>query len=135
MVKMLMRCSGYIFTGSVTCRYGMMKFLAGIVHVAADRHIISLHSILNHPDTPEFVIRHILIHELIHIEIPARDLREGEDDPRIARLARRKRKTRPAAPLGPIAHPPELRQRGDHRGLHLQPLRNRSGECVVLCAV
>jgi hypothetical protein len=121
MVKMLMRCSGYIFTGSITCRYPLMKFLAGIVHVAADRHIISLHSILNHPDTPEFVIRHILIHELIHIEIPARDLREGEDDPRIARQARRKRTTRPAALLGPISHPPEFWERESQISLKAEP--------------
>jgi hypothetical protein len=45
-----------------------------------------------------------LIHELLHIEIPPRPLREGEVDPRISR----KRGELPQEPLGPIHHPAEF---------------------------
>ena len=66
--------------------------------------MISLHSLFNHPDTPELVVRHILIHELLHIEIPPRELREGELDPRVSR----KKRSKPQEKLGPISHPAEF---------------------------
>jgi hypothetical protein len=61
----------------VTCHYGRIPTLGFVQQRGENRHVISLHSLFNHPDTPELVVRHILIHELLHIEIPPRELREG----------------------------------------------------------
>lgn len=36
--------------------------------------IIVLNSILNHPETPELVIRYIIKHELLHLVVPAREI-------------------------------------------------------------
>lgn len=88
----------------VTSHYGRIPTLGCLHRVGDNRHVISLHSMFNHPATPELVIRHLLIHELLHIEIPARELREGELDPRISR----KRGSEPQEPLGPIHHPAEF---------------------------
>ena len=44
--------------------------LARITH-NCERARIYLHQILNHPDTPKFVIRYILQHELLHLLFPA----------------------------------------------------------------
>lgn len=88
----------------VTCHYGIIPTLGFIQRVGEDRHVISLHSMFNHPDTPELVIRHVLIHELLHIEIPPRAIREGELDPRLSR----KKGGVPQEPLGPISHPAEF---------------------------
>ncbi len=38
---------------------------------------IWLHTLLNHPETPERVLRFILIHELLHLEVPSREV-EGK---------------------------------------------------------
>ena len=91
-------------TSQVTCNYGHIPTLGFVEKVGENRHVISLHSMFNHPDTPELVIRHILIHELLHIEVPPRDLREGEVDPRISRKKGREE----GPPLGPILHPAEF---------------------------
>ena len=91
-------------TSEVTCNYGHIPTLGFVEKVGENRHVISLHSMFNHPDTPELVIRHILIHELLHIEVPPRDLREGEVDPRISRKKGREE----GPPLGPILHPAEF---------------------------
>lgn len=91
-------------SSNVTCLYGRIPTLGALHRVGEDRHVISLHSLFNHPDTPQVVVRHILIHELLHIEIPPRALREGELDPRISR----KKGSEPLEPLGPIAHPSEF---------------------------
>ncbi len=88
----------------VTCQYGRIPTLGCVHQVGDNRHVISIHSMFNHPATPEVVVRHLLIHELLHIEIPARELREGELDPRISR----KRASEPQDPLGPINHPAEF---------------------------
>ena len=37
-----------------------------------DRHLIVFHPVLNHPDTPEVVVRFIARHELTHIACPPR---------------------------------------------------------------
>ncbi len=96
------------FTSQISHLYTTIPTLASITTLQPKRHIISLHSILNHPTTPEPVIRHILTHELIHIEIPPRELRHDEDDPRPR--GRRGRRTS-HTPLGKISHPPEFWQR------------------------
>ena len=88
----------------VTCHYGRIPTLGCVNRVGVDRYVISVHSLFNHLDTPELVIRHILIHELLHIEIPPRPLRDGEVDPRISR----KRGEVPQEPLDPIHHPAEF---------------------------
>jgi hypothetical protein len=88
----------------ITCHYGVIPTLGFIERVGENRHVISLHSMFNHPDTPELVIRHILTHELLHIEIPPREVREGELDPRLSR----KKGGEPQEPLGPISHPAEF---------------------------
>jgi len=36
--------------------------------------IIVLNSILNHPETPELVVRYIIKHELLHLVVPAREI-------------------------------------------------------------
>jgi len=88
----------------VTCHYGHIPNLGSVHQVSEDRYVIVLHSIFNHPETPELVVRHLLIHELLHIEIPPRALREGELDPRISR----KKTSEPHEPLGPLRHPAEF---------------------------
>jgi hypothetical protein len=91
-------------TSQVTCHYGHIPTLSFVERVGENRYAISLHSMFNHPETPELVIRHMLIHELLHLEVPARALREGEVDPRISR----KKGQEPQESLGPIAHPAEF---------------------------
>ena len=91
-------------TSHVTCHYGRIPTLGFVQQVAENRHVISLHSLFNHPETPELVVRHLLIHELLHLEMPARELREGEVDPRLSR----RRGDAPQEPLGPIVHPAEF---------------------------
>jgi len=44
------------------------------ISIDDDKHDIFLHSVLNHPDTPEQVIEYILIHELIHTRVPSREV-------------------------------------------------------------
>jgi len=95
-------------TAEVSHLYCVRPTLASISKINPERYVISLHSILNTHKTPEYVIRHILIHELIHIEIPPRDLIPGEDDPR---LKEKRRGKRDCPPLGPISHPPEFWER------------------------
>lgn len=94
-------------TARVTCQYRHTPTLGFIRKFGDDRYAISLHSIFNHPDTPELVIRHVLIHELLHIEVPPRGLREGEVDPRISE----KRTRRAKKDLGLISHPTEFWER------------------------
>jgi hypothetical protein len=91
-------------TSQVICHYGHIPTLGFVQRVGENRHVISLHSMLNHPETPELVIRHLLIHELLHIEVPPRELREGEVDPRISRKKGREE----GEALGPILHPAEF---------------------------
>ena len=88
----------------VTCHYGRIPTLGFVQRQGENRHVISLHSLFNHPDTPELVVRHILIHELLHIEIPPRELREGELDPRVSR----KKRGESHEKMGPISHPAEF---------------------------
>lgn len=88
----------------VTCHYGIVPALGYVRKVGEGRYAISLHSMFNHPETPELVIRHLLIHELLHIDIPPRPLREGEFDPRVPRTKRGEAHE----PLGPITHPAEF---------------------------
>ena len=88
----------------VTCLYGRIPALGFVDKVGENRYAISIHSMFNHPETPELVIRHLLIHELLHIEIPPRALREGEVDPRVPRNKRGEAHE----PLGPITHPAEF---------------------------
>lgn len=49
--------------------------LACITH-GDEKATIYIHQVLNHPETPLFVIRYILQHELLHLLIPSKD-----DDP------------------------------------------------------
>lgn len=94
-------------TSRITCLYGSIPTVANITKLRPERHVISLHTLLNHAGTPELVIRHILIHELLHIEIPPRELRAEEIDPRLPL----KRSRKPQEPLGPLSHPPEFWER------------------------
>lgn len=99
------QCSLFPMVSShVTCRYGLIPTLGFVERVGENRHAISLHSMFNHPDTPELVVRHILIHELLHLEVPPRALREEELDPRISK----KRRQEAQETLGPIVHPAEF---------------------------
>ncbi len=91
-------------SSDVSCHYGHIPNLGCVHKVSENRYVIVLHSLFNHPDTPEVVVRHLLIHELLHIEIPPRELREGELDPRVSR----KKGAEPQEPLGPIVHPAEF---------------------------
>jgi len=94
-------------TARVSYHYAETDSLASIRRCASDRFVILLHSLLNHPGTPVEVVQHILIHELIHVEIPPRELLAGEEDPR----PRRKVRGQGAQKLGPISHPPEFWER------------------------
>ena len=91
-------------SSDVTCHYGHIPNLGCVHKVSENRYVIVLHSLFNHPDTPEVAVRHLLIHELLHIEIPPRELREGELDPRVSR----KKGAEPQELLGPIVHPAEF---------------------------
>lgn len=48
--------------------------LASIVYGPERRPAIYLHAVLNHADVPEYVFEYILKHELIHLEVPPRQI-------------------------------------------------------------
>jgi hypothetical protein len=51
------------------------SFLGCIYHgPSTPEGLICLHAILNSPDVPEHVFRHILTHELIHLVVPPREI-------------------------------------------------------------
>jgi hypothetical protein len=58
----------------VTWRFVIQKTLANIT--SESRHI-QIHNVLNAGDVPEFVFVTIIFHEMLHLEIPPKELRKG----------------------------------------------------------
>ena len=90
--------------------YARRKELASIQNISDKVWRIHLNSVLNSHETPEQIIRHILIHELIHIEIRPRILTPEEwlNSPYKGKRSKRaleKSLTREAS------HPPEFAER------------------------
>ncbi|NDC39504.1 MAG: hypothetical protein EBZ48_15945 [Proteobacteria bacterium] len=58
--------------------YLRTESLACICEITPGVREIWLHSVLNHPGTPEEVVRYILTHEMLHVEVRPRLLTESE---------------------------------------------------------
>jgi len=65
-------------TESVDVCYLQTESLACICQIAPGVREIWLHSVLNHPGTPKEVMRYILTHEMLHVEVRPRLLTESE---------------------------------------------------------
>jgi hypothetical protein len=62
--------------GPVRCFFLGGPYLGRVVHRGTGGEIaIFIHDLLNRTETPEAVFRHIIVHELIHLVVPGREVK------------------------------------------------------------